>query len=202
MLTVRDFSQHLVLSSKTIRPNIHLGAGCMVHCEMVWSGVCSLASHSQFVRGARPHLYMDERKRPTPERRRLSLTQAALGIGPLTSRYHFLKSLPTFIFMLNVVRHSSFIKEWALGGPGFIFGKSCRVGYRYWAKGSRPWAVRVAKKKSARAISGADTIMKQNFFLEDLANYLDWGKWCWMNKVPVYVKKIQQETFSIAFFYV
>ena len=28
---------------------------------------------------ARPHLYMDEQKRPTPERRRLSLTQAALG---------------------------------------------------------------------------------------------------------------------------
>ena len=135
MLTVRDFSQHLVLSSKTIRPNIPLGAGCMGHCEMVWSGVCSLAPHSQFVRGARPHLYMDEQKRPTPERRRLSLIQAALGIGPLTSRYHFLKSLSTFIFMLNVVRHSLFIKEWALGGPGFIFGKSCRVGYRYWAKG-------------------------------------------------------------------
>ena len=68
--------------------------------------------------------------------------------GPLTSRYHFLKSLPTFIFMLNVVRHSSFIKEWALGGLGFIFGKSCQVGYRYWAKGSRPLAVRVAKKVS------------------------------------------------------
>ena len=148
MLTVRDFSQHLVLSSKTIKPNIPLGAGCMGHCEMVWSAVCSLAPHSQFVRGARPHLYMDEQKRPTPERRRLSLTQAALGIGPLTSRYHFLKSLSTFIFMLNVVRHSSFMKEWALGGPGFIFGKSCRVGYRYWAKGSRPWAVRVAKKIS------------------------------------------------------
>ena len=49
------------------------------HCEMMWSAVCSLAPHSQFARGARPHLYMDEQKRPTPERRRLSLTQAALG---------------------------------------------------------------------------------------------------------------------------
>ena len=50
----------------------------MGHCEMMWSAVCSLAPHSQFVRGARPHLYMDEQKRPTPERIRLSLTQAAL----------------------------------------------------------------------------------------------------------------------------
>ena len=79
MLTVRDFSQHLVSSSKTIRPNIPRGARCMGHCEMMWSAVCSLAPHSQFVRGARPHLCMDEQKRPTPERRRLSLTQAALG---------------------------------------------------------------------------------------------------------------------------
>ena len=35
MLTVRDFSQHLVSSSKTIRPNIPRGARCMVHCEMM-----------------------------------------------------------------------------------------------------------------------------------------------------------------------
>ena len=79
MLTVRDFSQHLVSSSKTIRPNIPRGARCMGHCEMMWSAVCSLAPYSQFARGARPHLYMDKQKRPTPERRRLSLTQAALG---------------------------------------------------------------------------------------------------------------------------
>ena len=79
MLTMRDFSQHLVSSSKTIRPNISRGARCMGHCEMMWSVVCSLAPHSQFVRGARPHLYMDEQKRPTPERRRLNLTQAAQG---------------------------------------------------------------------------------------------------------------------------
>ena len=46
---------------------------------MMWSAIRSMAKHSQFVRGARPHLYMDEQKRPTPERRRLSLTQAALG---------------------------------------------------------------------------------------------------------------------------
>ena len=35
MLTVRDFSQHLVSSSKTIRPNIPRGARCMGHSEMM-----------------------------------------------------------------------------------------------------------------------------------------------------------------------
>ena len=35
MLTVRDFSQHLVSSSKTIRPNIPRCARCMGHCEMM-----------------------------------------------------------------------------------------------------------------------------------------------------------------------
>ena len=35
MLTVRDFSQHLVSSSKTIGPNIPRGARCMGHCEMM-----------------------------------------------------------------------------------------------------------------------------------------------------------------------
>ena len=79
MLTAREFSQHLVSSSKTVRPNIPRGARCVGHCEIMWSAVCSLAPHSQFGKGARPHLYMDEPKRPTPERRRLSLTQEALG---------------------------------------------------------------------------------------------------------------------------
>ena len=41
--------------------------------------VCSEAPHSQFGEGARPHLCMDEWNRPTPVRRRLSLTQAARG---------------------------------------------------------------------------------------------------------------------------
>ena len=35
MLTVRDFSQHLVSSSKIIRPNIPRGARCMGHYEMM-----------------------------------------------------------------------------------------------------------------------------------------------------------------------
>ena len=39
----------------------------------------STSSNSQFGEGARPHLCMDEWNRPTPVRRRLSLTQAARG---------------------------------------------------------------------------------------------------------------------------
>ena len=45
---------------------------------MMWCAVRLLAPYSQFAR-VRPHLYLDEQKRPTPERTRLSLTQAALG---------------------------------------------------------------------------------------------------------------------------
>ena len=49
------------------------------HALRTWSAVCSEAPHSQFGEGARPHLCMDEWNRPTPVRRRLSLTQAARG---------------------------------------------------------------------------------------------------------------------------
>ena len=49
------------------------------HAVRTWSAVCSEAPHSQFGEGARPHLCMDEWNRPTPVRRRLSLTQAARG---------------------------------------------------------------------------------------------------------------------------
>ena len=47
------------------------------------------------------------------------------------------------------------MKEWAFGGPGFIFGISLLVGYRHWARGSGPWAVRFTKK-SARATYAVD----------------------------------------------
>ena len=50
----------------------------MGHIMIMWSALCSLAPHSHFAEEARPHLYMDEPKRPTPVRRRLSLTQAVL----------------------------------------------------------------------------------------------------------------------------
>jgi len=39
----------------------------------------SSAPHSQAAEEAIPHLYKQERKRPTPVRRRLSRTQALLG---------------------------------------------------------------------------------------------------------------------------
>ena len=74
-----SLSQHRVSSSKTVRPRATCGARCIGHAVSTWSAVCSEAPHSQFGEGARPHLCMDEWNRPTPVRRRLSLTQAARG---------------------------------------------------------------------------------------------------------------------------
>ena len=77
MLAVVLLRQHRVSSSKTVRPRAPCGARCIGHAVRTWSAVCSEAPHSQFGEGARPHLCMDELNRPTPVRRRLSLTQAA-----------------------------------------------------------------------------------------------------------------------------
>ena len=74
MLAVMSLSQHRVSSSKTVRPRAPCGARCIGHAVSTWSAVCSEAPHSQFGEGARPHLCMDEWNRPTPVRRRLSLT--------------------------------------------------------------------------------------------------------------------------------
>ena len=79
MLAVMLLSQHRVSSSKTVKPRAPCGARCIGHAVRTWSAVCSEAPHSQFGEGARPHLCMDEWNRPTPVRRRLSLTQAARG---------------------------------------------------------------------------------------------------------------------------
>ena len=80
MLAVVLLSQHRVSSSKTVRPRAPCGsARCIEYAVSTWSAVCSEAPHSQFGEGARPHLCMDEWNRPTPIRRRLSLTQAARG---------------------------------------------------------------------------------------------------------------------------
>ena len=84
MLAVMSLSQHRVRSSKTVRPRAPCGARCIGHAVSTWSAVCSDAPHSQFGEGARPHLCMNERNRPTPVRRRLSLTQAARGKPILT----------------------------------------------------------------------------------------------------------------------
>ena len=79
MLAVVSLSQHRVSSSKTVRPRAPCGARCIGHADRTWSADCSEAPHSQFGERARPHLCMDEWNRPTPVRRRLSLTQAARG---------------------------------------------------------------------------------------------------------------------------
>ena len=79
MLAVVLLSQHRVSSSKTVRPRTPCGARCIGHAVSTWSAVCSEAPHLQFGEGARPHLCMDEWNRPTPVRRRLSLTQATRG---------------------------------------------------------------------------------------------------------------------------
>ena len=79
MLAAVLLSQHRVSSSKTVRPRAPCGARYMGHAVSTWSAVCSEAPHSQFGEGARPHLCMDEWNRPTPVRRRLSLTQATRG---------------------------------------------------------------------------------------------------------------------------
>ena len=79
MLEVLLLSQHRVSSSKTVRPRAPCGVRCTWHAVSTWSSVCSEAPHSQFGKGARPHLCMNEWNRPTLVRRRLSLTQAARG---------------------------------------------------------------------------------------------------------------------------
>ena len=79
MLVVVLLSQHRVSLSKTVRPRAPCGARCIGHAVSTWSAVCSEAPHSQFGEEARPDLCMDEWNRPTPIRRRLSLTQAAGG---------------------------------------------------------------------------------------------------------------------------
>ena len=79
MLAVVLLSQHRVLSSKTVRPRAPCGARCIGYAVRTWFADCSKAPHTQFGEGARPHLCMDKWIRPTPIRRRLSLTQATRG---------------------------------------------------------------------------------------------------------------------------
>ena len=88
MLAVMSLSQHRVSSSKTVRPRAPCGARCIGHAVSTWSAVCSEAPHSQFGEGARPQLCIDEWNRPTPVRRRLSLTQAARG-KPIQQAWHW-----------------------------------------------------------------------------------------------------------------
>ena len=64
---------------QTVRPRAPCGARCIGHAIRTWTVVWSEVPHSQFGEGARSYLCMDEWNRPTPVRRRLSLTQAARG---------------------------------------------------------------------------------------------------------------------------
>ena len=64
MLAVMELSQHLVSSSKTVRPIIHRGARCMGHAKIMWSAVGSLAPCLHFAEEARPHLCVEEPKHP------------------------------------------------------------------------------------------------------------------------------------------
>ena len=77
MLAVMWLSQHLVSSSKSVRPIIPQGTRCVAHVKKTLSAVFSLLPHLHFAEEAKPHLCMDEPKRPTPVRRRC-LTQAVL----------------------------------------------------------------------------------------------------------------------------
>ena len=79
MLAVMVLSQHRVSTSKTVSPRIPVGARCTRHVRMMCSTVCSAAPHSQSDVGARPHLCINDRKHPTPARKRLSLTHDNLG---------------------------------------------------------------------------------------------------------------------------
>ena len=84
MVAAIELSQHLVLSSKTVRPIIPRGARCIGHVKMMWSAVCSQAPHSHFAEEAPTHLCIDEPKRPTPVRRQLSWTgQQMLSRSPV-----------------------------------------------------------------------------------------------------------------------
>ena len=72
MLAAMLLSQHRVSSSKTVRPRAPCGARCMGH----------IVHGLRFALRRRTRnsvLCMDEWNRPTPVRRRLSLTQAARG---------------------------------------------------------------------------------------------------------------------------
>ena len=86
MVAVVLLSQHRVSSSKTVSPRAPCGARCIGHAVRTWSAVCLEVPHSQFNEGARPHLCMDEWNRPTPVRRRLSLTRR--WVSPSQQAWH------------------------------------------------------------------------------------------------------------------
>ena len=80
MMSGQVLSIHWVVSTSwTVRPCSPWGGRWIGHWRTTWRAVCSSAPHSQAAEEAIPHLYKQERKRPTPVRRRLSRTQAVSG---------------------------------------------------------------------------------------------------------------------------
>ena len=51
----------------------------MRHAQTTWSAVSLVTAHRQFNEEVKPHLFMDESKRPTPVHKPLSLTQDVMG---------------------------------------------------------------------------------------------------------------------------
>ena len=70
----------IVSSSRTVRPCSPWGGRWIGHWRTAWSTVCSSAPHSHAAEEDIPRLYKQERQRPTPVLRRLSRTQALLGM--------------------------------------------------------------------------------------------------------------------------
>jgi len=71
-------SHSVVSSSRTFSPCCTWWSRWIGHCRTTCSTVCSVPQ-SLAAEEAIPHLYRQERKRPTPVRRRLSRSQALLG---------------------------------------------------------------------------------------------------------------------------
>jgi len=69
----------IVSSSRTLRPSSPWGTRWIGHWRKTWSTVCTSAQHSQVVEEVMPHLCKQERKRPTPVRRRLSRIHTVPG---------------------------------------------------------------------------------------------------------------------------
>ena len=72
-------SYSIVSSSRTIKPCSPWGGRWIGHWRTTQSTVCSSAPHSQAAEEAIFNLCKQERKRPTPVRRRFSRTHAVLG---------------------------------------------------------------------------------------------------------------------------
>ena len=62
------------LVSRIDRPQRPFGAQCVEHAEMMWSGVCLYATHSQLQKETKPYLNKDDQKRPMPVGKWLSHT--------------------------------------------------------------------------------------------------------------------------------